>query len=143
MTHADESKHRRTPRALTRRSSPISRRTALKLLGSAVPALGLSRALARSGVSLADFPPFAGTRESLQAYRCPDWFRDAKFGMWAHWGPQSAAECGDWYARNLYIQGGRQNRYHIEHYGHPSKAGYKDVIPTWKGDKFDPDYLVG
>ncbi|HLP75298.1 MAG TPA: alpha-L-fucosidase, partial [Candidatus Paceibacterota bacterium] len=76
-------------------------------------------------------------------YRCPDWFRDAKLGIWAHWGPQSAPECGDWYARNLYIQGCRQNRFHLEHFGHPSKFGYKDIIPTWKGDLFDPDHLLG
>ena len=86
--------------------------------------------------------PFQGTRESLKAFKVPDWFRDAKFGIWAHWGPQSAAECGDWYARNMYIQGERQYKYHVEHYGHPSKFGFKDIIPTWKADKFDPDFLM-
>ena len=86
--------------------------------------------------------PFQGTRESLQAYKVPEWFRDAKFGIWAHWGPQSAAECGDWYARNMYIQGERQYKYHVEHYGHPSKFGFKDIIPTWKADRFDPDFLM-
>jgi alpha-L-fucosidase len=75
--------------------------------------------------------PFKGTRESLKAYRVPDWFRDAKFGIWAHWGPQSATEHGDWYARNMYIQGQWQYQYHVEHYGHPSKFGFKDIIPTW------------
>jgi alpha-L-fucosidase len=84
-----------------------------------------------------------GIRESLAAYRVPDWFRDAKFGIWAHWGPQSSVEAGDWYARNMYIQGERQYKYHLEHFGHPSKFGYKDLIPAWKGEKFDPDYLVG
>jgi len=86
--------------------------------------------------------PFAGTRESLKQYRVPDWFRDAKFGIWAHWGPQSAAEAGDWYARNMYMQGSEQYKYHVATYGHPSKFGFKDVIPTWKGDRFDPDHLV-
>ena len=47
------------------------------------------------------------TRESLIAYGVPDWFRDAKFRIWAHWGPESAPECGDWYARNMYIEGRR------------------------------------
>src|SRR5207248_733511 len=73
-------------------------------------------------------PVFEGNWESLKQYRCPDWFRDAKFGIWAHWGPQGAPKQGDWYARNMYIQGTRQYNYHVEHFGHPSKFGYKDVI---------------
>ena len=56
------------------------------------------------------------------------WFRDAKFGIWAHWGPQCEPEDGDWYARNMYVQGSAQNKSHIEHYGPPSKFGFKDVI---------------
>ena len=44
--------------------------------------------------------PFSGTMDSLTNYACPDWFRDAKFGVWAHWGPQSSVEAGDWYARS-------------------------------------------
>lgn len=87
--------------------------------------------------------PFKGTRASLEAYQIPEWFRDAKFGIWAHWGPQSAAEDGDWYARNMYMQGSRQYDYHVKTYGHPSRFGFKDIIPTWKAEKFDPDYLVG
>ena len=87
--------------------------------------------------------PFQPTRESLKQYQCPEWFRDAKFGIWAHWGPQSAPEMGDWYARNMYIQGHRQYDHHLKTYGHPSKFGYKDVIPTWKAENFDPDYLLG
>ena len=97
--------------------------------------LGMSSAETDQGI-------FKPTRESLAAYRIPDWFRDAKFGIWAHWGPQSAAEAGDWYARQMYIQGHEQYEYHLKHYGHPSKFGFKDVIQTWKGDKFDPDYLL-
>jgi alpha-L-fucosidase len=86
--------------------------------------------------------PFQGTRESLKSYRVPEWFRDAKFGIWAHWGPQSAPEYGDWYARNMYMEGSRQYKYHVQKYGHPSKFGFKDVIPTWKAEKFDPAYLM-
>jgi alpha-L-fucosidase len=86
--------------------------------------------------------PFQATRESLKAFRVPDWFRDAKFGIWAHWGPQSAAEYGDWYARRMYFQGERQYEYHVKTYGHPSKFGFKDVIATWKADRFDPDHLM-
>ena len=87
--------------------------------------------------------PFKGTRESLREWQVPDWYRDAKFGIWAHWGPQSAAEYGDWYARNMYIQGNKQYEYHVKTYGHPTKFGFKDMIPTWKADKFDPDHLLG
>jgi alpha-L-fucosidase len=47
---------------------------------------------------------------------------------------------GDWYARNMYIEGSRQYKYHVEHYGYPSKVGYKDIIEMWKGEKFDPKY---
>ena len=87
--------------------------------------------------------PFEGTRASLSKYEIPVWFRDAKFGIWAHWGPQSAIEDGDWYARNMYMQGSEQNIYHMETYGHPSKFGYKDTIPLWKAEQFDPAYLIG
>jgi alpha-L-fucosidase len=86
--------------------------------------------------------PFQATRESLKTYKAPDWFRDAKFGIWAHWGPQSAAEYGDWYARNMYIEGHKQYKYHLQKYGHPSKFGFKDIIPTWKAEKFDPAHLM-
>ena len=48
--------------------------------------------------------PFLPFWESLKSYRCPDWFRDAKFGIWAHWSPQCVPEQGDWYARNMYIR---------------------------------------
>lgn len=126
----------------------MTRREAVKILALSLPALKCSNAFAAeesARLPAPNFPPgpFQGTRESLQSYRCPGWFRDAKLGIWAHWGPQSAPEAGDWYARNLYLQGSRQNKHHLEHYGHPSKFGYKDIIPLWRGDLFDPDHLVG
>ena len=133
----------------------ISRRAALGIMAGAIPAIGL-RGTARAAELPAEDPssrippgitpeegPFKGTRASLQGYGVPEWFRDAKFGMWAHWGPQSAVEDGDWYARNMYIQGTDQYNYHVEHYGHPSKFGYKDTIPLWKAEKFDPAALIG
>ena len=121
----------------------LSRRNAIKLLAGAVPSLKTAKAFAadQTGPDI-QAGPFKGTRESLKAYQIPAWFRDAKFGIWAHWGPQSAPEYGDWYARRMYIEGERQYKYHLEKYGHPSKFGFKDVIPTWKADKFDPDYLM-
>lgn len=87
--------------------------------------------------------PFEPTFESFaKGYRCPKWFRDAKLGIWAHWGPQAVPMEGDWYARNMYIQGSRQYEDHLKRYGHPSKNGWKDVIPLWKAEKWDPDRLM-
>jgi len=86
--------------------------------------------------------PFAPTDASLAQYRYPDWFRDAKLGFWAHWGPQSVPMFGDWYARHMYRQGHKQYQDHLEHYGHPSKSGWKDVIPLWKAEKWDPARLM-
>src|SRR6266545_3355484 len=93
---------------------------------------GLYAARTKSGLAAPSIlpGPFQATRESLKTYRCPEWFRDAKFGIWAHWGPQSAAEYGDWYARNMYLEGEWQYKHHVQTYGHPSKFGFKDVIQT-------------
>jgi alpha-L-fucosidase len=85
---------------------------------------------------------FQPTMDSLTNYHCPEWFRDAKFGIWAHWGPQSVPMDGDWYARQMYQQGHAQYQDHLEHYGHPSTNGYKDIIPLWKAEKWDPDRLM-
>lgn len=86
-----------------------------------------------------DFEP---TWDSLSKYEVPDWFRDAKFGIWAHWGPQCQPERNDWYARHMYVEGHWQYKSHLERYGHPSKVGFKDVIHAWKAEKFDPETLV-
>jgi len=87
-------------------------------------------------------PPFEPTMESLARYRCPRWFRDAKLGIWAHWGPQAVPMNGDWYARGMYEEGSRHYRYHLAHYGHPSRFGYKDIVPLWKAERWDPDRLM-
>lgn len=86
--------------------------------------------------------PFKPTEESLKQYQYPDWFRDAKFGIWSHWGPQAVPRFGDWYARRMYLEGGRYYKYHIAKYGHPSKFGYKDIIPLWKAERWDPEKLM-
>ena len=86
--------------------------------------------------------PFGPAWESLRQFECPDWFRDAKFGIWSHWGPQSVPMYGDWYARYMYVEGHEQYRHHWRVYGHPSKAGYKDLLPLWKAEQFDPDALM-
>jgi alpha-L-fucosidase len=86
--------------------------------------------------------PFQPSLESLSQYQCPEWFRDAKFGIWAHWGPQSVPMDGDWYARQMYEQGHPQYKDHLARYGHPSTNGYKDIIPLWKAEKWNPDRLM-
>jgi alpha-L-fucosidase len=86
--------------------------------------------------------PFQPTWDSLRQFQCPDWYRDAKFGIWSHWGPQAVPMYGDWYARQMYMEGSDQYRYHVRKYGHPSQFGYKDIIPLWKAEKFDPDALM-
>jgi alpha-L-fucosidase len=85
---------------------------------------------------------FGPTWESLQQYQTPEWYRDAKFGIWAHWGPQCQPEYGDWYARNMYMEGSEDYKFHLAHYGHPSKFGFKDVIHQWKAENWDPDKLI-
>jgi alpha-L-fucosidase len=86
--------------------------------------------------------PFEPTLEGLAKFECPEWFRDAKFGIWSHWGPQSVPMFGDWYARNMYIEGSDQYRYHCRVYGHPSEFGYKDIINLWKAERFNPAELM-
>jgi alpha-L-fucosidase len=85
---------------------------------------------------------FEPTMESLANYRCPEWFRDAKFGIWAHWGSQAVPMMGDWYARKMYLQGDRDYEDHLKRFGHPSEHGYKDIIPLWKAEKWNPDRLM-
>ena len=80
--------------------------------------------------------------ESLKKHKTPEWFRNAKFGIWAHWGPQCVEGSGDWMAREMYIEGSHAYKYHVEHYGHPSEFGFKDILPLFKAEKWDPDKLV-
>lgn len=99
--------------------------------------------------------PFTSDIETFKQYKYPDWFRDAKFGIWSHWGPQAVPRQGDWYARKMYEsdmrdwntkeftgKSSREYLYHVEHYGHPSEFGYKDIIPLWKAERWDPEALM-
>jgi alpha-L-fucosidase len=85
---------------------------------------------------------FVPTWESLKQYQVPEWFRDAKFGIWAHWGPQCQPEAGDWYARGMYQTGGWQYQFHTNHYGSPRDFGFKDVIHSWHAENWDPEKMV-
>ena len=119
------------------------RRSAFAAAGSlGAPLLSSCAMLGRSGTSEGAAGTFLPTWASLQQYRAPEWFRAAKFGIWAHWGPQCQPERGDWYARYMYLEGSPQYRDHLARYGHPSKAGFKDVIHEWKAEKWDPEALV-
>ena len=87
--------------------------------------------------------PFKPDWDSLKQYQCPDWFRDAKFGIWAHWSAQCVPEQGDWYARRMYVKGDPDYRYQCDHYGHPSKVGFKDIDNLWHAEHWDPEKLIG
>lgn len=95
-----------------------------------------------------DFPmaqgPFAPTWESINAnyHGEPPWLRDAKFGIWVHFGPQSAGQSGDWYARKLYLPGQTAYINHERDFGPPSQTGYIDVLHTWNPKQLDPAKLV-
>ena len=96
-----------------------------------------------------DFPiesgPFAPTWPSIIAnYPTKDsaWLRQAKFGIWVHFGPQAAGQSGDWYARRMYIEGQTAYNNHIRDYGHPTTVGYKDLIRTWNPTALDPAALT-
>lgn len=91
---------------------------------------------------IADTAKFEPTWQSLAEYKVPDWFRNAKFGIWAHWGPQCQPEQGDWYGRFMYHEGSEQYKWHVAHYGHPSVAGFKEVIKDWQAESWDPGKLV-
>ena len=113
-----------------------------------VLALSFSLASALAQTNSLSLPPIAAGPfkpewNSLTNYQsAPEWFRDAKFGIWAHWGPQCQPEHGDWYARSMYEQGSDNYKSHLVEYGHPTTNGFKDVIHVWKAEHFDPDKLL-
>jgi alpha-L-fucosidase len=106
-------------------------------------ALGAARgAVAQSPMGLAPGPVQPNWPSLVNAYRYPDWFRDAKLGLWSHWGPQSVPEQGDWYGRFLYMQGHPMYEHHLKTYGHPSKTGMMDIQNRWTADRWDPEALI-
>ncbi|TDD25688.1 alpha-L-fucosidase [Nonomuraea diastatica] len=90
---------------------------------------------------------------SLRRHSVPAWFGEAKFGIWSHWGPQSVARSGDWYARHLYgmqpwsepwerVRAERQHAHHRAHFGPTQLGGAKDLFHRWRAERFDPDELI-
>jgi alpha-L-fucosidase len=83
--------------------------------------------------------PFRPEWASLQKFQVPEWFRDAKFGIFIHWGVYSVpAFANEWYSRNMYVPGNAAYEHHLKTYGPQSKFGYKDFIPQFRAERFDP-----
>jgi alpha-L-fucosidase len=124
----------------------FTRRHFMKLTAAAAAAARWTPALGQSATRPAHEiapGPFKPTWESLVAnYQTPGWYRDAKFGMWAHWTAQCVPEQGDWYARRMYVQGEADYNYHVKTYGHPSKFGFMEIDNLWKAEKWDPERLI-
>ncbi len=85
--------------------------------------------------------PFAANWESLKGYTIPGWYQDAKFGIFIHWGVYAVPAFGnEWYPRNMYLRDTPEFKHHVENYGPQARAGYKDFIPQFTAEKFDPDH---
>lgn len=127
----------------------MKRRAAIGRMAGMVPAL-LAARYSHATTLFENLPlgermmkgPFQPSWESLKQYQVPGWYQDAKFGIWAHWGPQCQPEHGDWYGRGMYEEGSDHYNYHVQKYGHPSKFGFKDVINEWKAENWHPDELL-
>src|ERR1019366_5619064 len=88
--------------------------------------------------------PFEPTWASIEKNYpgTPDWLRQAKFGIWVHFGPQSSGASGDWYARKMYVPGTTAYNNHLKKYGPPSESGYKEVLRDWNPTKLNPAALT-
>jgi alpha-L-fucosidase len=98
-----------------------------------------------------DFPietngPFQPTWTSISAHvpgnGTPAWLRQAKFGIWFHYGPQANLQSGDWTAQHMYQQGSDSYNFHLNNFGHPTTNGYKDVINAWSPTNYSPAGLA-
>jgi alpha-L-fucosidase len=80
--------------------------------------------------------------DKLTSFKTPRWLREKKFGIYTHWGVYSVAALGpnvSWYPHLMYQEGSAQYEYHCKKFGHPSRTGYKDLIPRFDGSQFDAD----
>jgi alpha-L-fucosidase len=83
--------------------------------------------------------PYRPDWESLEKYEVPEWYKDAKFGIFIHWGVYSVPAFGnEWYPRNMYREGSDEYKHHIATYGPQDKFGYKDFVSMFKAEHFDP-----
>src|SRR5512136_1372789 len=77
--------------------------------------------------------------ESLKNYTAPEWYQNAKFGIFIHWGVYSVpAFANEWYPRNMYLQGSPEYEHHLHTWGPHNLLGYKDFIPMFHAERFDP-----
>jgi alpha-L-fucosidase len=127
----------------------MTRREMMKIVAGALPAMGAVATGCATRMTSVEpnerirSGPFQPNWQSLTSqYKCHDWFRDAKFGIWAHWSAQCVPEQGDWYARQMYIQGQGHYNFHVKTYGHPSKFGFMELDNLWKADKWEPEKLM-
>jgi alpha-L-fucosidase len=113
--------------------------------------LGISSPAAEPGArpdiwKLPTFKPASGpyrtTWTSVTKYRTPHWYRDVKFGYWAHWDPQTVPESGDWFAMHMYTPGANQYKWTVDQFGNLNEYGYKDICNLWKGEEWDPDAVM-
>lgn len=111
----------------------------LKLMTLLMVPFGL---YARTPDMVVETGPFHPDWVSLSQWECPEWFKDAKFGIWAHWGPQCHAEAGDWYARGIYEKGSGAYNWHVAHFGDPAVFGLKDLCNDWKAEAWNPQELI-
>lgn len=93
-------------------------------------------------LKVADGPCQADWKDLSRKYSVPAWWREAKFGAWAHWDPQSMPEMNDWYARGMYQEGQWQYNSHLKRFGHPSEYGYKDICHNWVIDRWKPEEMM-
>ncbi|WP_242123356.1 alpha-L-fucosidase [Sphingobium sp. Sx8-8] len=119
----------------------FNRRETLGVFGAVAAADALSKN-AKAVHGQAGLPYTPDWASLTAGYRAPDWFRDAKFGIWAHWSAQCVPEEGDWYARDMYRQGSRANRAHLSKYGHPSQFGFMEIANLWKAERWQPERLI-
>ena len=113
-----------------------------EFLGSAAALAAARAARAASPAGQARGPVAANWPSLIANYRYPDWFRDAKLGLWSHWGPQSVPEQGDWYGRFMYMQGHPMYAHHLREYGHPADTGMMEVQRRWTAERWNPDALL-
>ena len=117
---------------------PLTRRQLLLRAAalSTVPSIGEARTVRSGGL----FKP--SWASLVEHYRAPEWFAEAKFGIWAHWSAQCVPEFGDWYARGMYMQGDRAYDHHLKNYGHPSETGFMEIDNLWKAEHWEPEKLM-
>jgi alpha-L-fucosidase len=87
-------------------------------------------------------PTWSSISQNVSGNGTPAWLRQAKFGIWFHYGPQASLSSGDWSAQHMYQQGSSAYNNHLANFGHPTTNGYKEVINAWNPDRYNPAGLA-